>query len=230
MADTQETPPKGESKDQHVLSHEAVAEMQRRLDELQTELAKARTKAEQQEGRARKAEAALKADKTDVSSQLDELNQRLAIETEARKKQDERVRLLTDQQKRAAIAISVADKARALAEGAAGDLIALLSAQVMVDDSGHVVVRTETGAPRISAKTGKAMTVDELRDEYIAARPYLQKPLTSGGAGSKGNTEGVQNLNLDELEKMTADKRADYLAGLTEQDRAALVSKLRTSG
>ena len=209
------------------LSPEAIAEMQARIDSLTADGLKYKTKAEQQEGRAKKAESALKADKTELATQLDEYRQRQEIAEATLEQLKQQNAILTNGQKSTAVQNAVLYVAGTLADGAAQDLAALMVGRVGIQD-GRVSVLTDAGTPRISAKTGKEMTVDELRDELLSKRPYFIKSGVVGGQGTANNTAGVTGLKqLQELERMDAGDRAAYMSALSPEQRKAIYAQGR---
>ena len=200
------------------LSPEAIAEMQARIDALTADGLKYKTKAEQQEGRAKKAESALKADKTELATQLDEYRQRQEIAEATLEQLKQQNAILTNGQKSTAVQNAVLYVAGTLADGAAQDLAALMVGRVGIQD-GRVSVLTDAGTPRISAKTGKEMTVDELRDELLSKRPYFIKSGVVGGQGTANNTGGAnaaieltqwRTADPASIQKHLADKSKEY--------------------
>jgi len=207
------------------LSTEAIAELQSRIDAQQAELDKYRKKAEQQEGRAKKAEALLKSEKTEVAEQVDTLSQQLEI---ARQQQEElvsQVAKLTHTQVGSTVNNAVLGVAGNLADGAAGDLASLMSSHMGVRD-GRVVVLTENGTPRIG-NSGKEMSAAELRDELLKTRPYFLKSKVAPGTGGSSDTSGSIGVmkSVSEIAAMADHEATAYLATLTPEQRQYVYSQ-----
>ena len=209
------------------LSPEAIAEMQARIDALTAEALKFKTKADQQEGRAKKAESMLKAEKGEVSTQLDELRQKNEISEAKLQEREAKIELLTSSQRMNAAMNAVLTSPIKLHDGARPMLTKLIMAETGVYE-GRTVVLTEAGTPRISAKTGKEMTIDEARDEILEKSPFLCESGVVSGQGTGNNTAGVTGLKqLQELERMDAGDRAAYMSALSPEQRKAIYAQGR---
>ena len=213
------------------LSPEATAEMQARIDALTAEALKYKTKADQQEGRAKKAESALKADKNELAGQLDEYRQKQEIAETNLEQLKQQNAILINGQRSTAVQNAVLAVAGSLADGAAQDLASLMVGKVGIQD-GRVTVLTETGTSRISAKTGKEMTVDELRDELLSKRPYFVKSGVVSGQGTGDNTGGATAaIDLTQWRNADPAKIQKHLAGQSKEYKdkfmAAIAADMR---
>ena len=217
-----ETAEQTSSENQTGLSTEAIAELQARIDAQTAELEKYRKKAEQQEGRAKKAESLLKADKSETSEQIDTLSQQLEI---ARQQQEElvgQVAKLQQTQVGTTVNNAVLTIASNLAEGAAADLASLMASRMGVRD-GQAVVLTDQGTPRIGA-SGKQMTAGELRDELLKTRPYFLKSRVASGTGGGSDTGGNSGVikTIDEINAMAPEEAVAYFATLSPEQKKVL--------
>ena len=221
-----ETAEQTSSENQTGLSTEAIAELQARIDAQTAELEKYRKKAEQQEGRAKKAESLLKADKSETSEQIDTLSQQLEI---ARQQQEElvgQVAKLQQTQVGTTVNNALLSMTGTLVDGVAEDLAVIMSARMGVRD-GKAVVLTEQGTPRIGA-SGKQMTAKELLDEVLKTRPWSLKskvaPGTGGGSDTGGNSGVIKTAA--EIAAMDDIEGQKYMATLTPEQRKIVFSQL----
>jgi len=202
-----------------------LSQLQQQLADTSAELAKAANKAQQQEGRARKAEAALKSKQTEEEQQASDLSQKLEAAEQDRQQLKEKLTLLERDQTRSAVVAAVSAVASKLALGADKALTKLLNIDVTVDDKGQTIVRNDEGQRRINAKTGKPMTIEELRDEYLT-QDFLLASKVQGGKGAKGNSDATPvDLSVDQVEKLTPKELADRYKELTPEQRATLREK-----
>ena len=168
----------------------------------------------------------MKAEKAEVSEQIDQLSQQLELSKQQQESLNDQVAKLTTAQVGATVNNAILNVAGNLAEGAAGDLASLMSGHMGVKD-GKVVVLTENGTPRLSA-TGKEMTAVELRDELLKTRPYFLKSKVTPGQGGASDTGGtINNVNLTELDEMSSSERAEVWRGLSDEQKKALLSQVK---
>ena len=200
------------------LSPEAIAEWQARQDAITAERDKYKTNYEQQVARAKKAEAALKEKSPEHAAAIDELKQRVEIAEAKAQERETKIQLLTNGQRVNAAQNAVLTSPIQLAKGAQPLLTKLIHGETGVYE-GRTVVLTDSGTPRISAKTGKEMTVEELRDEILGKSPFLCASGVVSGQGTGDNTGGAnaaieltqwRTADPASIQKHLADKSKEY--------------------
>jgi len=211
------------SQNQTGLSQEALTELQNELDRIRGERDKYMRDYDQQKQARAKYEKLYKTEKGKEAEELDRVQQQLDIEKARAEDLSGRIGQMTQAQKKTAVQGAVMGIASTLADGAAADIAALMEAKVGIVD-GRVVVLTETGTPKLSAKSGRDMTVDELRDELLSTRPYLVKNRMTPGQGTGANTTGATGVikSLQEFNGLPPDEASSYWQTLTPEQKAIM--------
>ena len=218
------------NKEPQTTNEDRLKAVQAKYDELSAKVAQWQQTAHNQKIRAEKSESELKALKTslntsDPSEAVSELKQRLQIEQEKCQKLESRVSKAMDVKREADISEALLQTAELRS-----DLIPLMKSAIAVKTKvveGKTVVITEDGTPRISAKTNDYMTVKELIDEMSTTHKSLLKATNTSGTGASGNTSSSKQVTMASYLKMTGTERSKYREGLSPDDRAAFLAKLR---
>ena len=203
-----------------------IAEIQSKWDADKAELEKHRAILKDKEGHIKKLSAQLKENGGEKDQRIDALQQQLDIAQQGLTEREERIKHLTHSQVAAEVQRSVMSHARVLDEARA-DLSELLKGQIGVVD-GRVTVLTPNNTERLSAKTGKGMTVDELIEETLGRRPYMQKPITGGGTGGTSKTDGGKQIaSIAEVQAMTSDQQRAVLERMQKESPEAFKELLK---
>ena len=217
---------KEEEKDKDAQDDESkidISYLQSEIDKLRAERDKYKNNYLSTKKRAEKAETKAK-DKVS-SEELDTLKQQLEINKTKLEEREQELQRLQNATLRAEIAQAVAVRAPELAEGVAGLLPDIIKNRMGIVD-GQPVVLTETGTPKLSAKTGKPMTAKELVDDILAQTPTFLRAKTAGGTGASGNSGGDGGLPItkEEYAQKSSAERAEIRAKLTPEQLQQLLN------
>ena len=199
-----------------------VSYLQSQLDAAITERDKFKNDYLSTKKRAEKAEK--KAKTTVPPEEVDTLKQQLEITKEQLTEREQKLKQLETAQLKAEMVQAVNARTPELADGVAGILPDIMSSRMGVID-GQAVVLTEVGTPKLSAKTGKPMTAQELIDEILAKTPAFLKAKAGGGNGANGN-DGAGGLAItkEDYMKKSSAERAEIRAKLTPEQLQTLLN------
>jgi hypothetical protein len=210
--------PKSETPD------EVLSQLQARADELTGKLAKAENVIRDQIAARKKAETALKLKQTDEEQQASDLTQKLEAAEQERLALCDKLAAVARDQAHSAVVAAISTVAPKLVPGADKTLAKLLNLDIKMDDDGQLIVLNDAGQRRLNGKTGKPMTIEELRDEYLANNEFFLAATLKGGKGALGNANATDAdvPTLNDVERMTPKELADKYMSMTPEQRAKM--------
>ena len=191
----------------------------------------AEKKAKDNEGRAKAAEAKMRDKNSAEENALADLHAQLEASKTEIETYKSKTSLYEQARKKSEVISAVGSVSEQLAKGAGRYLAEWVAAKVATNEKGDIIVLGDDGKPRM-LKDGRLMLPTDLVTEIISDEnnKFLLKPAIAGGSGAKGNTNaGDTTFDMEKIESMPMNDRAKYIAGLTPEQRATLITRLSAS-